>query len=48
MDLAVGGPFDDVGSTPDAAAVNVIHGSRSGLTSLGGQYWNEDGDVSGG
>jgi hypothetical protein len=34
-DLAVGVPFEDVGSTEDAGAVNVINGSAAGLTSTG-------------
>jgi hypothetical protein len=41
-DLAVGAPFEDVGSVVDAGAVNVIFGSATGLVATGSQYWNQD------
>ena len=34
-DLAVGIPWEDIGSIPGAGAVTVLRGSRSGLTSAG-------------
>lgn len=33
-DLVVGVPYEDVGTTVDAGAVNIIYGSSSGLTSV--------------
>jgi hypothetical protein len=41
-DLAVGVPDDDVGAIVDAGAVNVLYGSRSGLTATGSQLWHQD------
>jgi FG-GAP repeat protein len=41
-DLAVGGPFEDVGSVADAGAVSVLHGSAGGLTTLGGRLFTKD------
>jgi hypothetical protein len=42
-DLAVGVPYEDVGSVGQAGAVNIIYGSSSGgLDSDGNQYWNQD------
>jgi hypothetical protein len=41
-DLAVGVKNDDVGSTEDAGSVNVLYGSRAGLTSIGDQLWTQD------
>ena len=42
-DLAVGVPYEDVGSVGQAGAVNVIYGSYSGgLDVAGNQYWNQD------
>jgi FG-GAP repeat len=41
-DLAIGVPFEDVGSKMDAGAVNVIYGSSKGLTASGDQLWSED------
>jgi hypothetical protein len=35
-DLAVGVPFEDIGTIPDAGAVNALSGSASGLTGTGG------------
>ena len=39
-DLAIGVPFDRVGTVDDAGAVNVLYGSRSGLTAHGDQRWS--------
>jgi hypothetical protein len=41
-DLAVGAFFEDLGSLPDAGAVNVIYGSAGGLTSAGNERWTQD------
>jgi hypothetical protein len=39
-DLAIGVPFEDVGSIVDAGLVNVLYGSASGLTGAGSQqFW---------
>ncbi len=39
-DLAVGVPFEDIGSIVDAGLVNVLYGSASGLTGAGSQqFW---------
>ena len=40
-DLVVGAPFEDLGRAKDAGTVLVLRGSRSGLTSVGAQVWNE-------
>ena len=41
-DLAVGVPFEDVGSVSGAGAVNAIYGSASRLTATGNQLWHQD------
>ena len=41
-DLAVGAPFEDLGSTADAGAVSVLPGSSAGLTTVGGQLFTQD------
>jgi hypothetical protein len=39
-DLAVGVPFEDIGATVDAGAVNILYGSENGLTGAGSQlFW---------
>jgi FG-GAP repeat len=40
-DLAVGVPFEDVGATRDAGAVNVLYGSADGLTGAGSQLFSQ-------
>jgi hypothetical protein len=42
-DLAVGVPFEDIGSLSGAGAVNVLYGGASGLSSAGDQVWSQDG-----
>jgi hypothetical protein len=42
MDLAIGVPFEDVGTAADAGAFHVLHGSAAGLTALGGQFWTQN------
>ena len=39
-DLAIGVPRDRAGGVPDAGAVNVLYGSRRGLTARGDQRWS--------
>jgi len=44
-DLAIGAPFEDLGSgnsIKNAGAVSVIYGSATGLSSAGNQLWTED------
>ena len=41
-DLAVGVPLEDIGSTRNAGAVNVLYGSFDGLTSTGNQLWHQN------
>jgi hypothetical protein len=41
-DLAVGAPYEDVGSILGAGAVHVIYGSTGGLASAGNQVWHQD------
>jgi disulfide bond formation protein DsbB len=41
-DLAVGVPYEDVGSITDAGAINILYGSAAGLTSSGNQRWSQD------
>jgi len=44
-DLAIGVPGEDLGSTGNAGAVNVIYGSGSGLSATAGpgaQFWSQD------
>jgi hypothetical protein len=38
-DLAIGTPFEDVGTVFDAGAINVVYGSASRLTATGNQQW---------
>jgi hypothetical protein len=41
-DLAIGAPFESVGSVVAAGAVHVLHGSASGLTGTGSQVLTQD------
>ncbi len=41
-DLAVGVPYEDVGSVGDAGAVNVLYGSPTRLSATGNQLWHQD------
>lgn len=48
-DLAVGVPYEDIGSIDNAGAVNAIYGSADGLTSAGNQLWHQNiADIEGG
>ena len=46
-DQAIGVPLEDVGSTADAGAVNVVYGSAGGLTQGGNQLFTQT-DLGGG
>lgn len=46
-DLAIGGPYENVGGASDAGAVNVIYGSADGLTLRGNQFWSQDSAILG-
>jgi len=46
-DLAVGVPYEHIGDTADAGAVNVLYGSTDGLASGGNQLFDQ-GDLQGG
>ncbi len=41
-DLAIGTPFERIGSAYAAGAVQVIYGSRFGLQAAGNQLWTQD------
>ena len=41
-DLAIGVPYENVGSAPNAGAVHIIYGSATGLTSTGNQFFTQD------
>jgi hypothetical protein len=44
LDLAVGAPLEDIGSTVDAGAVSALYGSAGGLTAAGSQgFWQGGG-----
>ena len=38
-DLAIGVPYEAIGSTDQAGAANVLYGSDLGLTAAGSQFW---------
>lgn len=40
-DLAIGAPNEDVGSTVNAGAINVIYGARGGLKAVGNQLFHQ-------
>lgn len=42
LDLAVGVPYEDVGTTVDAGSVNVLYGAAEGLGSASNQLWHLD------
>jgi hypothetical protein len=41
VDLAIGSPWEDVGSVSDAGRVTVLRGAHRGLTSSGSQSWRQ-------
>jgi hypothetical protein len=47
-DLAVGAPFEDIGATQGAGAVNVLYGAAGGLSAASNQqFWQGAGGVAG-
>ena len=41
-DLAIGSNLENIGSIIDAGAVNVIHGTDTGLTTANNQFWSQN------
>jgi hypothetical protein len=41
IDLAIGVPFEGLGNVRRAGAVNILYGSRTGLTGTGAQFWSQ-------
>lgn len=41
-DVVVGSPFEDIGATNSAGGINVLFGSRTGLTGAGAQFFSQD------
>src|SRR5690606_14349142 len=41
-DLAIGVPFEDIGSVESAGAVNVLYGSAAGITAAGDDLFHFD------
>jgi hypothetical protein len=41
-DLAVGVPFEDVGTLSNTGAVNVLYGTAAGLSAVGNQFWDQN------
>lgn len=41
-DLAIGVPYEDIGSANNAGAVNVIYGSNGGLTTIADEFWHQN------
>jgi hypothetical protein len=41
-DLAIGVPYENVGSTTDAGSVSVIYGTSGGLTGTADEYWQQN------
>jgi hypothetical protein len=46
-DLAVGVPYEDLGSVADAGAVNVLYGRVAGLSATGNQLWDQESGIAG-
>jgi FG-GAP repeat len=47
-DLAIGAPFEDIGATQEAGAVNVLYGGAGGVRAAGNQqFWQGAGGVAG-
>ena len=40
--LAIGVPYEDIGSKNNVGAVNVLRGSPVGLTAVNDQIWHQD------
>jgi len=41
-DLAIGVPFEALGTVAEAGAVQLVYGSSTGLTATGAQLWSEN------
>ena len=41
-DLAIGIPYESIGTVENAGGVNVLYGSASGLSAAGTQFWDQD------
>jgi hypothetical protein len=41
-DLAIGVPYENVGSTTDAGSVSVVYGTSAGLSGTGDEYWQQN------
>jgi hypothetical protein len=41
-DLAIGIPFENIGSVVNAGAVSIIYGTVTGLASAGNQFWHQN------
>jgi hypothetical protein len=41
-DLAVGVPFEDIGSIGDSGAVSILYGSADGIASANDQFWHQN------
>jgi hypothetical protein len=41
-DLAIGAPYEGIGTTGSAGAVNILYGSSDGLSSVGDQMWHQN------
>ena len=41
-DLAIGVPYEDVGTAANAGAVHILYGAHDGLTATGDQMWTQD------
>ena len=40
--MVIGVPGEDLGAIENAGVVNLLHGTRRGLRSGGGQIWHQD------
>ncbi|MFL7809762.1 MAG: hypothetical protein AB8I80_14090, partial [Anaerolineae bacterium] len=41
-DLAIGVPYEEVGTATNAGAVHILYGASDGLTAIGNQLWTQD------
>ena len=41
-DLAIGVPYENVGSTTDAGSVSVVYGTSAGLSGTSDEYWQQN------
>jgi hypothetical protein len=47
MDLAIGVPYEDIGTAPDGGAVNVLYGTEDGLGTDSNQFWSQGAGIDG-